>query len=168
MTGSGPTPPAFNRRALAELVDAVPAPLEPAEAIPRTGFDPYLSVDDDTEHRLPPDRRPRAYWAINTHRDFPARLRRSPGSDLVDGCQVPSLSGRSGQSAWESRPAISRSEPRLTTGDQSSPMIGPARRRGRGRLQGRTACGRPWRSSQRPSFLRNLVFFGATPSSHGR
>ena len=36
----------------------------------RTGFDLYLSIDDDSEHRLPPELRPRAYWAIDTHTGF--------------------------------------------------------------------------------------------------
>ena len=58
-----------------------------AESIPRTGFDLYLSIDDDTEHRLPPELHPRAYWAIDTHRDFAARLRRSADCDLVFAAQ---------------------------------------------------------------------------------
>jgi hypothetical protein len=48
-----------------------------AELIPRAGFGLYLSIDDDTEHRLPGHLRPRAYWAIDTHRDFDARLART-------------------------------------------------------------------------------------------
>jgi hypothetical protein len=75
------------RRALAELVAVVHFPPEPADTIPRTGFDLYLSIDDDTEHRLPADLHPRAYWSIDTHREFAARLRRSAGPDLVFAAQ---------------------------------------------------------------------------------
>jgi glycosyltransferase involved in cell wall biosynthesis len=77
----------YVRRALAERVDVVHFPPGSAEAIPRTGFDLYLSVDDDTEHRLPSDLHPRAYWAIDTHRDLAARLRRSADSELVFAAQ---------------------------------------------------------------------------------
>ncbi len=77
----------YVRRALAGLVEVVHFRPERADAIPRTGFDLYLSVDDDTEHRLPPELHPRAYWAIDTHRDFAARLRRSAGCDLVFAAQ---------------------------------------------------------------------------------
>ena len=77
----------YVRRALAELVEVVHYRPEPAGAIPRSGFDLYLSVNDDTEHRLPPALRPRAYWAIDTHLDFAARLRRSADCDLVFAAQ---------------------------------------------------------------------------------
>ncbi len=69
------------------LVDVVHFQPGQAEAIPRTGFDLYLSVDDDTAHRLPDELRPRAYWAIDTHLDFAARLRRAEGCDLVFAAQ---------------------------------------------------------------------------------
>ncbi len=77
----------YVRRALAELVEVVHFRPEDAEAIPRSGFDLYLGVDDDTEHRLPAELRPRAYWAIDTHLDFAARVRRSADCDLVFAAQ---------------------------------------------------------------------------------
>jgi hypothetical protein len=51
--------------------------------IPASGFDLYLSIDDDSDHRLPNSLRPRAYWAIDTHLDFPARFERSVPCDFV-------------------------------------------------------------------------------------
>jgi glycosyltransferase involved in cell wall biosynthesis len=77
----------YVRRALAELVDVVHFQPDQAEEIPRSGFDLYLSVDDDTEHRLPDALRPRAYWAIDTHRDFPARFQRALACDFVFAAQ---------------------------------------------------------------------------------
>src|SRR5437867_3677845 len=77
----------YVRRALAELVEVVHFPPEQAQSIPATGFDLYLSIDDDTEHRLPNHLRPRAYWAIDTHRDFPARFERAVPCELVFAAQ---------------------------------------------------------------------------------
>jgi 2-polyprenyl-3-methyl-5-hydroxy-6-metoxy-1,4-benzoquinol methylase len=60
----------YCRRALAELVEVEhirPANLDRA---PRTGFDLYLNIDDGLEYRLPPDLRPAAWWAIDTHLNF--------------------------------------------------------------------------------------------------
>ena len=77
----------YVRKALAGLVEVVHFQPEQAESIPSSGFDLYLSVDDDTEHRLPESLHPRAYWAIDTHRDFPARLGRAVACDLVFAAQ---------------------------------------------------------------------------------
>lgn len=77
----------YLRRALAQLVDVVHFRPEEAATIPQAGFDLYLSIDDDTEHRLPPSLQPRAYWAIDTHLDFPARLRRAAERDTVFAAQ---------------------------------------------------------------------------------
>jgi glycosyltransferase involved in cell wall biosynthesis len=77
----------YVRRALDELVDVVHFQPDPAEDIPSSGFDLYLSIDDDTEHRLPDALRPRAYWAIDTHRDFPARFQRAFACDFVFAAQ---------------------------------------------------------------------------------
>ena len=57
-----------------ELVEVVHFQPEQRDQIPTTGFDLYVSIDDDTDHRLPASLRPLAYWAIDTHRDFAARL----------------------------------------------------------------------------------------------
>jgi glycosyltransferase involved in cell wall biosynthesis len=77
----------YVHRALAELVDVVQFQPGQGEDIPVSGFDLYLSIDDDTEHRLPDALRPRAYWAIDTHRDFPARFQRALASDFVFAAQ---------------------------------------------------------------------------------
>src|SRR3954467_5406827 len=74
------------RRALAGLVEVVHSRPDRADDI-SADFDLYLSVDDDTGHRLPDRLRPRAYWAIDTHTDFAARLRRAEGCDLVFAAQ---------------------------------------------------------------------------------
>jgi GT2 family glycosyltransferase/tetratricopeptide (TPR) repeat protein len=75
------------RRALAELVDVVHFRPEHRDQISSTGFDLYLSIDDDTDHRLPDSLRPRAYWAIDTHLDFPARFERAVSCDFVFAAQ---------------------------------------------------------------------------------
>ncbi len=73
--------------ALAELVDVSHFRPDQADAIPTSGFDLYLSIDDDTEHRLPVSSSPRAYWTIDTHRNFAARFERSAACDLVFAAQ---------------------------------------------------------------------------------
>src|SRR5262249_19736436 len=82
----------YVRRALAGLGLGLDAVVhfhpEQAEFIPGAGFDLYLSVDDHTEHRLPRHLRPRAYWAIDTHRDFSARFARSAACDVVFAAQL--------------------------------------------------------------------------------
>src|SRR5262245_42295351 len=77
----------YVRHALAELVEVVHFQPEQRDQIPSDGFDLYLSIDDDTDHRLPERLHPRAYWAIDTHTDFDARLERSRGSELVFAAQ---------------------------------------------------------------------------------
>jgi hypothetical protein len=65
------------RKALAQLVEVVHYHPEQGHAIPPSGFDLYLSTDDDTENALPDRLRPLAYWAIDTHRGFDLRLERA-------------------------------------------------------------------------------------------
>jgi hypothetical protein len=60
----------YVRRALAGLVKVVHFRPDQAELIPGAWFELYLSVDDDTEHRLPGHLRPQAYWASDTHGGF--------------------------------------------------------------------------------------------------
>jgi GT2 family glycosyltransferase len=45
-------------------------------------YDLYLRVDDDLDYELPDDLRPLAYWAIDTHREYPARARRARAADF--------------------------------------------------------------------------------------
>ncbi len=51
----------YVRKALAGLVQVDHYQPERVDRIPGIGFDLYLSIDDDTEHRLPGHLRPRAY-----------------------------------------------------------------------------------------------------------
>src|SRR5436305_995356 len=51
-------------RALAQLVEVGHFQPDQAQSIPSSGFDLYLRIDDDTDHRLPAALRPRAFWAI--------------------------------------------------------------------------------------------------------
>jgi glycosyltransferase involved in cell wall biosynthesis len=64
---------------LVEVVDFQPGQ---REEVP-SGFDLYLSVDDDTEHALPDRLRPLAYWTIHMHRSFDVRLERASRADFV-------------------------------------------------------------------------------------
>src|SRR4051794_29969537 len=77
----------YVRKALAGLVEVFHFQPGQADEIPSSGFDLYLSIDDDTEHQLPDSLHPRAYWAIDTHRDFSARFARSVLCDLVFAAQ---------------------------------------------------------------------------------
>jgi hypothetical protein len=55
---------------------------EQRREIPSTGFDLYLSIDDDTEHAVPDSLGPLAYWTIDTHRGFDLQLERVRRADL--------------------------------------------------------------------------------------
>ena len=46
--------------------------------IPREGFDLYLNIDDGLPYHLPPDLRPCAWWAIDTHLDFDRCREKAP------------------------------------------------------------------------------------------
>jgi len=75
------------RRALAGLVEVVHFQPDQCHSIPSSRFDLYLSVDDDTDHRLAAALRPHAYWAIETHLDFPSRIERAVSCDAVFAAQ---------------------------------------------------------------------------------
>ncbi|QEH32069.1 SPBc2 prophage-derived glycosyltransferase SunS [Aquisphaera giovannonii] len=75
------------RAALRSLADVVHFLPDRRGEIPASGFDLYLSMDDDSDHRLPSPLRPLAYWAIDTHLDFDARLERARRCDLVFAAQ---------------------------------------------------------------------------------
>ena len=77
----------YARLALEKLVEVVHFQPSQREEIPTSGFDLYLSIDDDTDHRLPDRLRPLAYWAIDTHRGFRARLERARRCDAVFAAQ---------------------------------------------------------------------------------
>src|SRR5947209_2696892 len=74
-------------RALQKLVTVkhfLPADLA---QVPRTGFDLYLNIDDGLEYRLPPDLRPCAWWAIDTHLNLDWCLTRARDFDWVFAAQ---------------------------------------------------------------------------------
>ena len=73
----------YCRRALTDLGFPVSHYL-PSEAgeIPPI-YTLYLRVDDDLEYDVPEALHPLAYWAIDTHRDYPRRLERARTADWV-------------------------------------------------------------------------------------
>ena len=74
----------YCRRALEELVEVRHfQPLEGLERIPREGFDLYLNVDDGFEYAFPTNLRPSAFWAIDTHLNYPRCRDRSRAFDSV-------------------------------------------------------------------------------------
>jgi 2-polyprenyl-3-methyl-5-hydroxy-6-metoxy-1,4-benzoquinol methylase len=74
-------------RALSELVEVVHVRPDGLDRLERAGFDLYLNVDDGLEYRLPPDLRPSAWWAIDTHIDFARCAARARDCDLVFAAQ---------------------------------------------------------------------------------
>lgn len=73
----------YCRRALGGLVEVEHFLPGETSRIPRTGFDLYLNVDDGLQYHLPTDLCPRAWWAIDTHLNFPWCLEKARGFDLV-------------------------------------------------------------------------------------
>jgi SAM-dependent methyltransferase len=57
----------YCRRALEKLVGVQHFQPSDLSRVPRRGFDLYLNIDDGLEYRLPPELRPCAWWAIDTH-----------------------------------------------------------------------------------------------------
>lgn len=70
-------------RALGELAEVEHFRAADLDRIPRTGFDLYLNIDDGLEYRLPPELRPAAWWAIDTHLNFAWCAHRARDFDLV-------------------------------------------------------------------------------------
>jgi O-antigen biosynthesis protein len=70
-------------RALRQLVEVEHFQPDELDRIPREGFDIYLNIDDGLRYHLPPDLRPRAWWAIDTHLDFAWARQKAQGFDLV-------------------------------------------------------------------------------------
>jgi 2-polyprenyl-3-methyl-5-hydroxy-6-metoxy-1,4-benzoquinol methylase len=77
----------YCRRALAELAEVEYFRPDDAGRIPPNQFDLYLNVDDGLEYRLPERLRPCAWWAIDTHLNFPWCLEKARGFDLVFAAQ---------------------------------------------------------------------------------
>jgi GT2 family glycosyltransferase/tetratricopeptide (TPR) repeat protein/SAM-dependent methyltransferase len=59
----------------------------PGAALPADGFDLYLRIDDGLDERLPEDRRPSAWWAIDTHLGFERCLAQAGQCDLTFAAQ---------------------------------------------------------------------------------
>jgi 2-polyprenyl-3-methyl-5-hydroxy-6-metoxy-1,4-benzoquinol methylase len=57
------------------------------DRVPRSGFDLYLNIDDGLEYQLPPECRPSAFWAIDTHLDFDRCQEKAPRFDVVFAAQ---------------------------------------------------------------------------------
>src|SRR5260370_9833031 len=57
------------------------------ERVPRRGFDLYLQIDDGLPYRHPPEVRPSAWWAIDTHMNFDWCLEKARDFDFVFAAQ---------------------------------------------------------------------------------
>jgi len=77
----------YCRRALGRLVEVEHFLPDELARVPRRGFDLYLNVDDGLEYCLPPDLRPSAWWAIDTHLNFDWCLEKARSFDLVFAAQ---------------------------------------------------------------------------------
>src|ERR1700678_2319539 len=74
-------------RALRHLVEVTHFQPGEVDRVPREGFDLYLNIDDGLRYHMPPDLRPRAWWAIDTHLDFAWALQKARVFDLVFAAQ---------------------------------------------------------------------------------
>jgi len=74
-------------RALRQLVEVTHFQPSELDRILRQGFDIYLNIDDGLRFHLPPDLRPSAWWAIDTHLDFAWARQKALGFDLVFAAQ---------------------------------------------------------------------------------
>jgi GT2 family glycosyltransferase/2-polyprenyl-3-methyl-5-hydroxy-6-metoxy-1,4-benzoquinol methylase len=77
----------YCRRALERLVDVVHFRPDELAQIPREGFDLYLNIDDGFQYELPPELRPSAWWAIDTHLNLDWCRRKAPDFDVVFAAQ---------------------------------------------------------------------------------
>jgi hypothetical protein len=85
---TGPETTGVNcRRALEGLVQVEHFAPTGLDQVPRRGFDLYLNIDDGLRYRLPPDLRPVAWWAIDTHLNFDWCLERAHEFDFVFAAQ---------------------------------------------------------------------------------
>lgn len=77
----------YCRRALGTLVELAFYHPSQFAAIPRSGFDLYLNIDDGMRYAWPAELRPCAWWAIDTHMDFAWSLEKARGFDFVFAAQ---------------------------------------------------------------------------------
>src|SRR5260370_14463411 len=75
------------RRALEGLVEVVHFRPDALTAIPTSGFDLYLNIDDGLEYHLPAELRPSAWWAIDTHLNFDWCRQKARSFDFVFAAQ---------------------------------------------------------------------------------
>ena len=78
---------AYCPQPLAEVVEMAHFHPDQRGQFPSTRFDRYLSIDDDTHHRLPGKLDPGAYSAIDTHLDFAARGQRARPCEVIFAAQ---------------------------------------------------------------------------------
>ena len=74
-------------RALDRLVEVQHFQPSELDRIPRHGFDLYLNIDDGLPYHLPPELRPSAFWAIDTHLNFDRCRTKAPHFDVVFAAQ---------------------------------------------------------------------------------
>jgi GT2 family glycosyltransferase/tetratricopeptide (TPR) repeat protein/2-polyprenyl-3-methyl-5-hydroxy-6-metoxy-1,4-benzoquinol methylase len=77
----------YCRRALGKLVEVEHFLPTELGQIPRRGFDLYLNIDDGLDYRLPPDLRPSAWWAIDTHMNYDGCRDKGRDFDLLFAAQ---------------------------------------------------------------------------------
>ncbi len=77
----------YCKRALERHVEVQHFQPHELDQIPTTGFDLYLNIDDGLRYHLPPDCRPSAFWAVDTHLDFDRCRDKAPRFDLVFAAQ---------------------------------------------------------------------------------
>jgi len=73
----------YCHRALERLVAVEHFQPHDLDRVPRQGFDLYLNIDDGLRYHLPPELRPSAFWAIDTHLDFDRCREKAPRFDVV-------------------------------------------------------------------------------------
>jgi O-antigen biosynthesis protein len=74
-------------RALVGLIDTQHFRPEQIDQIPRDGFDLFLNIDDGLRYHLPPNLRPCAWWAIDTHLNLEWCLQKARRFDCVFAAQ---------------------------------------------------------------------------------
>ena len=77
----------YCHRALEKLAQVQHFQPHDLDRIPRQGFDLYLNIDDGLRYHLPPELRPSAFWAIDTHLDFDRCREKAPRFDVVFAAQ---------------------------------------------------------------------------------
>ena len=77
----------YCHRALERLVEVEHFQPHELDRVPRQGFDLYLNIDDGLRYHLPPELRPCAFWAIDTHLDFDRCREKAPRFDVVFAAQ---------------------------------------------------------------------------------